>query len=693
MPSGLPDFLQSYDVIGKLREGGMGAIYRVRHRLLGQDRIVKILRPQFGDDVEFQTRFLREAQLVAALRHPNIALLYEFALADSGAGSIVMEFIDGASLKDVLECCGAPSLGLSVEIAHQALGALDYLHRGGVLHRDISPDNLMLTRERDGAPLVKLIDLGIAKRFDETQQTNLTGTGHFLGKLRYASPEQFGMEAGERLDARTDLYSFGIVLYELLTGRFPIRGDDSSTLVAGHLFHPPLPFAESDPEGLIPDDLRAVVIRALAKDRERRFASAAEFRAALEVPRRRFVVDAAEVERLLIAAAPAQPAAGSSEDLSLALSGSGTPIVGGVAGQSTRGTLAAATARAAPRADGDAPTVLFAASPAAEPLAPPAASPAPQTLLAAEPQRRRSGRLVVTAVAGVLLAALVAAVLVIAPWKRGAPATDDEAPILAALAEGRAYALVVGNDNYQRLPRLRSAVADATAVGDLLASRYGFAVERLSDATRDQMVTALDSYRARLRPADRLLVFFAGHGGREHGDTEVIGYWQPVDAGPSLDYARSIPNSEVTDYLKGFAARQVLVLADSCYAGTINPESLAPPPAAATAEARLRERERVARLPARLAMTSGGDAPIVEPGAGNRSLFAGALLAVLEENPGLLGSAELYSRLRQRMEPAAARQGNPQSPTYGVIPGAGDNGGDFFFAPSDTLKPFVEPAP
>src|SRR4026209_2532820 len=119
MPSDSPEILKSYEVVAKLREGGMGAIYRVRHRLLDQERVIKILRPQVAGEADFQTRFLREAQLVARLRHPNLALLHEFALAESGAGCIVMEFIDGLSLKDVLETSGPPSVGLALAVARQ----------------------------------------------------------------------------------------------------------------------------------------------------------------------------------------------------------------------------------------------------------------------------------------------------------------------------------------------------------------------------------------------------------------------------------------------------------------------------------------------------------------------------------------------------------------------------------------------
>ena len=270
-----------YEILDKLREGGMGAIYKVRHRLLDEIRVIKLMRPQFVEDEELKTRFLREARLAIKLRHPNIAQLYDFTVDDDGTAFIVMEFIDGVTLEDLLTFHGPPPLGLALEIAQQSLKALGYLHLRGFVHRDISPDNLMLTGDTEGQPLLKLIDLGIAKTLDVGGESRLTQAGTFLGKLRYASPEQFGADGGTPVDGRGDLYSFGIVLYELLTGRFPIQGRDPSALIAGHLFRPPLGFAEADPAGRVPEGLRAVVLKTLAKAPDDRFATAAELSRAL----------------------------------------------------------------------------------------------------------------------------------------------------------------------------------------------------------------------------------------------------------------------------------------------------------------------------------------------------------------------------------------------------------------------------
>jgi TonB family protein len=260
-----------YEILGKLREGGMGAVYKVRHRLLDEIRVVKVVLPQSGGTTAAAERFLNEAKVAIRLRHPNVADLHDFAVDDDGTAFIVMEYIDGWSLLEVLEGFGPPPLSLTLEIARQALRAIAYLHRQQIVHRDISPDNLMLSRDGEGQPLVKLIDLGIAKAVGA--DAGLTVTGAFLGKPRYASPEQF---EGRGVGPQSDLYSFAIVLYELLTGRCPVHGQDAPSFMVGHLLRPPLPFEEADPRGAVPGDLRELVLQALAKKPQERMPGAEE---------------------------------------------------------------------------------------------------------------------------------------------------------------------------------------------------------------------------------------------------------------------------------------------------------------------------------------------------------------------------------------------------------------------------------
>jgi serine/threonine-protein kinase len=265
-----------YEILGKIRDGGMGTIYKVRHRLLDEVRVIKVLQPHIVADAEMKQRFAEEARTATRLKHPNICTIHDFAIDDDGTAYLVMEYIDGVNLSEMLKSTGRPALSLALEITHQALLALGYLHRKDVVHRDIAPDNLMLTHDEQGRPLVKLIDLGIAKSKGRTLE--LTATGVFLGKLKYASPEQYGtLSPEEKIDGRSDLYGMGVVLYEMVTGERPFSGESAPELLKAHLFAPPLPFEESDPEGKVPPELRAAILKALEKKREDRFVSADEF--------------------------------------------------------------------------------------------------------------------------------------------------------------------------------------------------------------------------------------------------------------------------------------------------------------------------------------------------------------------------------------------------------------------------------
>ena len=290
---GLPiaDLEGKYEIVAKLKEGGMGAIYKVRHRLLDEMRVIKVLRPQHEGDEELRLRLAREARAAIQLRHPNVVQIFDFSHDETG-GLIVMEYIDGADLTYLVEESRRPSLALSLEIARQSLRALGYLHKQGYVHRDVSPDNLMLTLDVDEEPHIKLIDLGIAKDRDADQE--LTVSGSFLGKFRYASPEHFGAKGPDGTEARSDLYTFGIVLYELLTGSYPMEGDSTSQLIAAHLFQPPMDFDRTDPGGKIPPAVRAMVLRALEKKAEDRFEDAGEWVREIEDVQRSFPVTDAE---------------------------------------------------------------------------------------------------------------------------------------------------------------------------------------------------------------------------------------------------------------------------------------------------------------------------------------------------------------------------------------------------------------
>jgi serine/threonine protein kinase len=273
-----------YQIIDRLGVGGMGEIFKVRHIHLNELRVIKIMRPNIAQDDQGLQRFLQEARTSTMIKHKNLAMLYDFAQLEDGSYYMVWEFIDGTNIQKWIASTGAMPPRLTVEIAIQALHGLDHLHSMGLIHRDISPENIMLSQDHHGKLLVKVIDFGIAKQLAEGDGgQGLTQTGMFLGKLKYASPEQAGfLKEDEHLDPRSDLYSFGIVLYEMLAGRAPFAATNPHGYILKHVTEKPAPIAALNPAAKVPAQLEALIMKSLEKNRDARFATAEDFATALE---------------------------------------------------------------------------------------------------------------------------------------------------------------------------------------------------------------------------------------------------------------------------------------------------------------------------------------------------------------------------------------------------------------------------
>ena len=269
-----------YRVERELGRGGMAKVFQGTDTVLGRQVAVKILAPQFADDESFVQRFRREAQAAARLSNPNVVSVFDTG-ADGGVHFIVMEYVEGRTLADYLAGGGRIMPDRAIEVAEAVCGALSAAHAQGVIHRDIKPGNIMLTP----AGQVKVADFGIA-RMTMTAET-VAQTAAVLGTASYLSPEQ---AQGQPVDGRSDIYSLGCVLYEMVTGRPPFLGDSPVTVASKQVLEQPV--TPSKLNGDVTPDLDAVILRALAKNPANRYQSAEELRADLDRARRGLPVEA-----------------------------------------------------------------------------------------------------------------------------------------------------------------------------------------------------------------------------------------------------------------------------------------------------------------------------------------------------------------------------------------------------------------
>ena len=259
-------------MLGRAGSGGMAEVYRARDDLLGREVAVKVLSERLSGDRSFVERFRREAQAAANLNHPNVVALYDFG-ADDSTYYIVMEFIDGRPLADIIKDEGPLMPERAAEIGSDVARALERAHAAGLVHRDIKPSNIMM----NSSGQTKVTDFGIARALTGQNDQTVTQTGMVIGTAAYLSPEQ---AQGAPVDQRSDVYSLGCVLYEMLGGRPPFTGDTPLSVAYRHVRENPEPPSRVNPD--VPQALDAIVMKALAKNPANRYQSAAELREDLE---------------------------------------------------------------------------------------------------------------------------------------------------------------------------------------------------------------------------------------------------------------------------------------------------------------------------------------------------------------------------------------------------------------------------
>ena len=269
-----------YKILKKLGEGGMGVVYLAEHVFIEKKVAIKILSEDFARKADLVTRFMQEAKAASKIGHENIIDITDFGETASGSVFFVMEFLDGGDLAHTIRETGALELNRTVLIMNQICRALGAAHGKGIIHRDLKPENIYLVEREGRADFVKILDFGIAKisSLDNEGGARLTRTGMIFGTPEYMSPEQ---ARGDRPDHRVDIYAAGCILYEMLTGDVPFHAETFMGVLTKHMFDAPMPPSQRVPHIYIPPALEAVVLKALAKDRDQRFQSMKEMAMAL----------------------------------------------------------------------------------------------------------------------------------------------------------------------------------------------------------------------------------------------------------------------------------------------------------------------------------------------------------------------------------------------------------------------------
>lgn len=268
--------IREYEILEVMGEGGMGAVYRARHLYLEEERAIKVIQSRLAGDKSFIERFIREAKILVRLHHPNLVQLYEFGALGEDAFFMILELIQGESVLDRMEKSGRFPVEEALRLIRGAAAGLQNAHQNGIVHRDMSPDNLMIIKDETGKDSVKVLDFGIAKPLLEQNRT-FTAINRFVGKPEYCSPEQCGMlKKGERIDHRSDIYSLAVVAYLMISGRLPFDAKTPYGYWSKHLHEAPKRLSTQCPPGEIPQALDELIERCLAKNRDDRPSTAKE---------------------------------------------------------------------------------------------------------------------------------------------------------------------------------------------------------------------------------------------------------------------------------------------------------------------------------------------------------------------------------------------------------------------------------
>ena len=240
----LPDLGEKYEVLSVLGKGGMGAVYRVRDKELGKEFAIKLLRPELSKDQGAAKRFAQEAKACKDLTHVNLCAVYDNGTAMDGSPYMVMDYLDGETLAHVIQEHAYLEVPRALDIFIQICDALNHAHLKNVIHRDLKPSNIILTKSPSGGDIVKVLDFGIAKILSDggKEVTRLTQTGDLFGSPLYMSPEQC---KGEKLDASSDIYALGCVMYETLTGKSPFDAENAFKVMLKHVDETPAPLSKA----------------------------------------------------------------------------------------------------------------------------------------------------------------------------------------------------------------------------------------------------------------------------------------------------------------------------------------------------------------------------------------------------------------------------------------------------------------